>query len=209
MTGLTNTNKIRQVIYSPIAIGFFVMNWQGFTNKLSADFTRTIRAFNNFLSLLSPISTPISHFTTNPSGIFISRKVSTPIRTFTFKRTKIGFPLILFDNPMMAVKNRITVFTDKFKKRFFIPRNMPFGKSIYWFTTLIDLVSFLKHRFILLYSKYIKNKIKSQIPFMGSGTTAVVAKKLGRNYIGIELSKKYINIAEKRLAKTFRQEKLL
>ena len=44
---------------------------------------------------------------------------------------------------------------------------------------------------------------------MGSGTTAVVAKKLGRNYIGIELSKKYINIAEKRLAKTFRQEKLL
>lgn len=37
-------------------------------------------------------------------------------------------------------------------------------------------------------------------PFMGSGTTAVVARKLERNYIGIELNQKYITLAEKRLA---------
>lgn len=37
-------------------------------------------------------------------------------------------------------------------------------------------------------------------PFMGSGTTAVVARKLGRNWIGIELNREYIKIAEKRLA---------
>ena len=36
-------------------------------------------------------------------------------------------------------------------------------------------------------------------PFMGAGTTAVVARKLGRDYVGIELSKEYIKIAEKRL----------
>jgi DNA modification methylase len=35
--------------------------------------------------------------------------------------------------------------------------------------------------------------------FMGSGTTAVVAKKLNRNYIGIELSPEFIDIAEKRI----------
>lgn len=35
--------------------------------------------------------------------------------------------------------------------------------------------------------------------FMGSGTTALVAKKLGRNYVGIELNEKYIEIAEKRI----------
>lgn len=36
-------------------------------------------------------------------------------------------------------------------------------------------------------------------PFMGIGTTAVVAKKLGRKYIGFESSKKYIDISNKNL----------
>lgn len=36
--------------------------------------------------------------------------------------------------------------------------------------------------------------------FMGAGTTAVVAKKLDRNFIGIELNPDYIKIAEQRLA---------
>ena len=36
-------------------------------------------------------------------------------------------------------------------------------------------------------------------PFMGSGTTCAVAKKLKRNYIGIEKEKKYYDIAVKRL----------
>lgn len=36
-------------------------------------------------------------------------------------------------------------------------------------------------------------------PFMGSGTTAVVAKKLNRNYIGIELNPDYIQMAERRI----------
>lgn len=36
-------------------------------------------------------------------------------------------------------------------------------------------------------------------PFMGAGTTAVVAKKLGRDYVGIELNYEYIKIAERRL----------
>jgi DNA modification methylase len=36
-------------------------------------------------------------------------------------------------------------------------------------------------------------------PFLGSGTTAVVAKKLGRNWIGIEKSKKYVEVARQRI----------
>ena len=36
-------------------------------------------------------------------------------------------------------------------------------------------------------------------PFMGSGTTAYVAKKLNRNFIGIEKEKKYIKVIKKRI----------
>ena len=36
-------------------------------------------------------------------------------------------------------------------------------------------------------------------PFLGSGTTAVVAKKLGRNWIGIERNVKYSKMAERRI----------
>lgn len=36
-------------------------------------------------------------------------------------------------------------------------------------------------------------------PFMGSGTTAVVARKLDRNYIGFELNPAYIQLANNRL----------
>lgn len=38
-------------------------------------------------------------------------------------------------------------------------------------------------------------------PFMGAGTTAVVARKLNRNFIGFELNPAYIEIAERRLRK--------
>lgn len=36
-------------------------------------------------------------------------------------------------------------------------------------------------------------------PFMGAGTTALVSRKLNRNYVGFELNPDYIKIAEKRL----------
>ena len=37
-------------------------------------------------------------------------------------------------------------------------------------------------------------------PFMGSGTTALVAKNLKRNYVGSEIHEEYVQLAEKRIA---------
>ena len=39
-------------------------------------------------------------------------------------------------------------------------------------------------------------------PFLGSGTTSVVAKKLGRAFVGIEIDEQFCCLAEKRLAMT-------
>lgn len=46
-------------------------------------------------------------------------------------------------------------------------------------------------------------------PFVGCGSTAVVAKSLGRNYIGIDISQEYCDLAEERIEKdVFRCQKL-
>ena len=45
-------------------------------------------------------------------------------------------------------------------------------------------------------------------PFFGAGTTGLVALKLGRNFVGIELNPEYIKIAEKRLKPFLEQKKL-
>lgn len=46
-------------------------------------------------------------------------------------------------------------------------------------------------------------------PFMGSGTTGVVAKKLNRNFIGIELDPKYFQIAKNRIESSNTSPKLI
>lgn len=46
-------------------------------------------------------------------------------------------------------------------------------------------------------------------PFMGAGTTAVVAHKLGRKWLGIELNPDYIEIANKRLEPYIKQQVLI
>lgn len=43
-------------------------------------------------------------------------------------------------------------------------------------------------------------------PFLGSGTTAVVARKLGRKYIGIEIDQKYCDYAQERISKAIAGE---
>ena len=57
----------------------------------------------------------------------------------------------------------------------------------------------LLHRILLATSN--KNDLVLD-PFLGSGTTATVAKKLSRNYYGIEKEKTYFKAAEQRLKKT-------
>ncbi len=52
--------------------------------------------------------------------------------------------------------------------------------------------------YLIKLSAFSKNAVVLD-PFIGSGTTAVAAKKLGKNYIGIDTNEKYVKIAKKRL----------
>ena len=45
-------------------------------------------------------------------------------------------------------------------------------------------------------------------PFIGSGTTGIVAYKLGRHYVGIELNPEYVEMAERRISLEKSQPKL-
>ena len=52
--------------------------------------------------------------------------------------------------------------------------------------------------YLIKLSAFSKNAVVLD-PFVGSGTTAVAAKKLGKNYIGIDANEKYVKIAERRI----------
>ena len=52
--------------------------------------------------------------------------------------------------------------------------------------------------YLIKLSAFSKNAVVLD-PFVGSGTTAVAAKKLRKNYIGIDANEKYVKISEKRL----------
>ena len=46
-------------------------------------------------------------------------------------------------------------------------------------------------------------------PFMGSGTTGVACLRLGRKFVGIEISEKYFDISCRRIEKEWRRGDLL
>lgn len=52
--------------------------------------------------------------------------------------------------------------------------------------------------YLIKLSAFSKNAVILD-PFIGSGTTAVAAKRLGKNYIGIDANEKYVKISERRL----------
>jgi len=63
----------------------------------------------------------------------------------------------------------------------------------------------LPHRLIKLYS--FKDDVVLD-PFLGSGTTSLAAIKNGRNYIGYDTNKKYIELANRRVSEYKNQTKL-
>lgn len=95
-------------------------------------------------------------------------------------------------NPEMSEKRRLKMLERGRKKR-----------SVW----TIGTVSFKGNHFAVYPQRLVETPIKAGCPengivldpFLGSGTTAIVAKKLGRNFTGIELNPEYVKLARTRL----------
>ena len=119
---------------------------------------------------------------------------------FVFAKNKVANNRLICDKPNKWAGHKD--FSGKLKNPVpdFSPRN-----NIWKYTTSFNGVSHpapfpegLAHDHILSWSN--EGDLVYD-PFMGSGTTAYVAKKLNRNYLGSEISQEYCQLIEKRLSK--------
>ena len=123
--------------------------------------------------------------------------------------------LIWHKNNVMpsSVKDRFTVdfeylfFFSKQQKYYFEQQKEVNGRNKRT-TFFVNPKPYSESHFAVYPEELIETPIKAGCPengtvldmFMGSGTTALVALKNNRNYVGIELNPEYIKIAEKRLS---------
>ena len=134
---------------------------------------------------------------------FDNEAIKEPVAEVSLKRAEYGWDC---DRP--STKNKDGIHTKKMGERFVNPNGRN-KRSVWTITTK----PFKEAHFATFPEDLIVPMVKAGCPkggiildpFMGAGTTALVAQKLGRKYLGIELNPAYIKIAENRL----RQEILL
>lgn len=99
-------------------------------------------------------------------------------------------------------RNDYTGFNDRYTQ----PENLMRNKRTVW--TINTEASSIEH-FAMFPKELVETMIEAGCkpqgivldPFLGSGTTAIVAKSLNRNYLGIEINKEYCDIANERVEK--------
>jgi DNA modification methylase len=98
----------------------------------------------------------------------------------------------------MYPANVITVecITYLIDKTFLLPKPTKKEKGVYNDHKTVKPLAICEY--LINLSAYSKNAIILD-PFVGSGTTAVAAKRLGKNYIGIDSNERYVRLTERRL----------
>jgi site-specific DNA-methyltransferase (adenine-specific) len=124
-----------------------------------------------------------------------------PVSEVSLKRAEYGWNS---DHPSIAGSNPTGIHTERMGERFVNPAGR--NRRSVW---KIPTHSFQEAHFATFPEKLIEPMILAGCPkggtildpFSGAATTGVVAKKFGRNYIGIELNPAYVKMSEKRLAR--------
>ena len=109
--------------------------------------------------------------------------------TVFFYRTELAF-ILSKDKPNISLIDRTVMFEDTLRYKNTSPNQK-------------DAVEHNCRRPVGLYSHIIAGFTKKEDivldPFLGSGTTAIACKRLGRKFIGIEINPEYCKLSEERL----------
>lgn len=138
----------------------------------------------------------------SPKYYFNSTAIKTPIKESSMQRSKYGW------NPDKLLQG--THYNGMKPTSCMGERIVPVAGANKRSVWTVSVAGFKGAHFATFPEKLITDMIKAGSPeqglvldpFMGAGTTAVVAKKLNRQYVGVELNYEYIKIAEKRINET-------
>jgi len=141
---------------------------------------------------------PIFFFTKQPKYYF--EQQFEPVSEVSIKRAEYGWKGKLMENGSAAAGMK---HIEKMGTRFC---NAEKGRNMRT-TWDINTQPFAKAHFAVYPEKLVERMIKSGCPvnglildpFLGSGTTAIVARKLNRNFIGFELNPDYVKIINERI----------
>jgi site-specific DNA-methyltransferase (adenine-specific) len=127
-----------------------------------------------------------------PSGTFLQNILNNEVGLFN---TKIKVGNNMFPSNVMTVEP----IAETLDKYFLVPKPSKQEKGYYNTHMTVKPLSLCEH--LIALSTYAKDAVVLD-PFVGSGTTAIAAKNLGKRYIGIDSNKEYVDVAIQRLKKS-------
>ena len=105
---------------------------------------------------------------------------------------KIGKDMDMYPANVVTVEN----INDLIDKTFLLPKPTKKEKGAYNDHKTVKPIEICKY--LIALTAFSKDAVILD-PFVGSGTTVIAAKRLGKKYIGFDLNQKYVEITEKRL----------
>ena len=132
---------------------------------------------------------PIAVAQKPPEDTFLSNVLKHEVGLFN---TKVRVGKNMFPSNILIVDS----FDSIMDRYFLVPKPKREEKGEFNGHQTVKPLSLCEH--LIKLSTFSKNAVVLD-PFVGSGTTAVAAKNLGKNFIGIDINPEYVAIAKKRL----------
>jgi len=159
---------------------------------------KTDKEFNDYINKITDTRSVVSrHYFTYSQWVFPTKEIYEKLQ---------GINNEVFKKEYEVFKKEYEVFKKEYedKRRVFRPKKNYTDVWTFNITSSSEKTYHPTQKPIALIRRIIQTSSKEGDVvldcFMGSGTTAVASKQLNRNFIGFEINKKYIDVANKRLS---------